>query len=700
MATDRGIFSVLRGVLGARSGDTAFADAARDRGDWLNAAKHYQEALAVEPGRADLWVQLGHALKESGDREGGLSAYLRANALDPRNSDTALQIGHVLKLLDRHPEVIEWYSRAVTWHPVQMPALRELVAMGVAPEKIEALIADGDRVQGEPIRRPNPQPGRLVWDVSSLLDPIAGGHEPGMDALWTAHIAASMCATGKAEACRLDPHAAAWMTSSDPTTLAAVLAGDRSAADAGVWSRPADLTAVTLLLPSIPAACMPTRVALALDIARNAAGPAVAVLVPSMSIWQQRAAVAATGQRERSIELLDALLAAASIVLVPSAYERGLIEGQISDERRAGRIFTLGMGTDVQPAASSARSLHLALLPEDDAELAGILGADRRRDKKERLAFVLPANMQAADARRLVDRHGAGGVDVEFLDTAAAAAALPQSDCILVPASRCDGDTWIVAAADAGVRVVASTASAACRARSALVADYEDLSDVERLSECWRALGERGPHLMRPQVEHWSSRIGDGMRASETGREVDPISLGRGVFASMARRGNGLAFRTSAAWGEPVAYGSPVAPQGARLRVPVRLWQDEPLQISFLIAAPMPTAGSLTVSLSAADQPPLELSAPLPREGWGWVRFACPLRTSHRVQLLDLRLSFLDDAGDAIGGDVVVAGLITYQASRDHLWHEFLDRASRGQVPELRSLRNWVRRQRPQRPAT
>ena len=57
-------------------------DQARDARNWLAAADAYGRALKIKPDRADLWVQLGHAKKESGDLPGAEAAYLQSIGMD------------------------------------------------------------------------------------------------------------------------------------------------------------------------------------------------------------------------------------------------------------------------------------------------------------------------------------------------------------------------------------------------------------------------------------------------------------------------------------------------------------------------------------------------------------------------------------------------------------------------------------------
>jgi cytochrome c-type biogenesis protein CcmH/NrfG len=58
----------------------ARADAMRDGRRWPDAAAAYQAVLDRAPQRAPIWVQLGHARKESGDLPAAEAAYRRAES--------------------------------------------------------------------------------------------------------------------------------------------------------------------------------------------------------------------------------------------------------------------------------------------------------------------------------------------------------------------------------------------------------------------------------------------------------------------------------------------------------------------------------------------------------------------------------------------------------------------------------------------
>lgn len=75
----------------------AQADAAQRRGEWAGAARLYKAALARNPRRADLWIQLGHCHKELQKWREAYQCYTEANAVE-MTAEGCLQLAHVLKL--------------------------------------------------------------------------------------------------------------------------------------------------------------------------------------------------------------------------------------------------------------------------------------------------------------------------------------------------------------------------------------------------------------------------------------------------------------------------------------------------------------------------------------------------------------------------------------------------------------------------
>ena len=103
-------------------------DAARDRQDWPEAARHYRLHLEAHPGDAGIWVQQGHALKEASDLAGAEAAYRQAAELAPRDHDIPLQLGHALKLQGRLEEAAAAYAASDRLAPVNHAA-EELAAL-------------------------------------------------------------------------------------------------------------------------------------------------------------------------------------------------------------------------------------------------------------------------------------------------------------------------------------------------------------------------------------------------------------------------------------------------------------------------------------------------------------------------------------------------------------------------------------------
>jgi Tfp pilus assembly protein PilF len=105
-------------------------DRARDSRDWGRAARRYKAALRLNPAMTGIWVQYGHALKESGRRPAAETAYRRALMQDHHNAETHLQLGHLLKLEGRHNEAAVEYATAHVLDPALDDAAQELRELG------------------------------------------------------------------------------------------------------------------------------------------------------------------------------------------------------------------------------------------------------------------------------------------------------------------------------------------------------------------------------------------------------------------------------------------------------------------------------------------------------------------------------------------------------------------------------------------
>src|SRR4051794_25479708 len=84
----------LRHTLkGRRESIITRADRALAIGQYKLAARLYRKALDRNPKRSEIWVQLGHALKELGNPTGAETAYRAASARNPAAADPHLQLG-------------------------------------------------------------------------------------------------------------------------------------------------------------------------------------------------------------------------------------------------------------------------------------------------------------------------------------------------------------------------------------------------------------------------------------------------------------------------------------------------------------------------------------------------------------------------------------------------------------------------------
>jgi tetratricopeptide (TPR) repeat protein len=134
----------------------AVANRARDAGEWGLAAQLYRKALDRDSHNPPIWVQYGHALKESGERrdpdkpaQAG-AAYRRALSLDPGVADTYLRLGHVLKLQGKTDEAHACYVHALALDTSMPYPLYELGALGWS----EPALAELQRLTGRQLLGP------------------------------------------------------------------------------------------------------------------------------------------------------------------------------------------------------------------------------------------------------------------------------------------------------------------------------------------------------------------------------------------------------------------------------------------------------------------------------------------------------------------------------------------------------------------
>ncbi len=140
----------------------ARADRARDAKDWRLAQVLYGEYLNQTPSDAAIWVQYGHACKESGDVRGAEGAYNRSLALAPDVADTHLQLGHALKLQGDVDRARGAYDQALQLDPSCPDVRREVDALAQPAVEIIPLVTSGEIGV-------SPNKNRNVFDGSDLI---------------------------------------------------------------------------------------------------------------------------------------------------------------------------------------------------------------------------------------------------------------------------------------------------------------------------------------------------------------------------------------------------------------------------------------------------------------------------------------------------------------------------------------------------
>jgi Tetratricopeptide repeat len=133
------------GLMRPKRSYISLADRARDAGQWELAAQLYRKALERNSRNPPIWVQYGHALKESGELQDpdklaqAEIAYRRALSLDPSTADSHVQLGHILKIQGKTDEAKAAYLRAFVLDPSMPYPLHELGELGWSETELSEL---------------------------------------------------------------------------------------------------------------------------------------------------------------------------------------------------------------------------------------------------------------------------------------------------------------------------------------------------------------------------------------------------------------------------------------------------------------------------------------------------------------------------------------------------------------------------------
>ncbi len=151
----------------------AKADAFRDARSWSDAAEAYRVALDADQGMPGIWVQYGHALKESGQHTEAERAYLQAIAIQD-DADTHLQLGHLHKIMGQRRRAEEDYLRALERQPDLADARTELGRLGWSGARLRTFLGKSGKSVGAQANL-----GAVVaFELSDLIDHLQRARYP------------------------------------------------------------------------------------------------------------------------------------------------------------------------------------------------------------------------------------------------------------------------------------------------------------------------------------------------------------------------------------------------------------------------------------------------------------------------------------------------------------------------------------------
>lgn len=672
------------------------ADGFRDCGDWIGAEDCYRRALELLPDRAAIWIQRGHALKESGRCQEGLACYLQADRLEPGNSDTALQIGHVLKILNRPTEAITWYERAASWVPPQQDAFVELEHLGYPTTPLRVLMDGADLDRSADTVTCSERRRLVFWDVSGFVDAQLAHRSPPLLDQWLIQLLDSMATEFSIHPCCLDPDTLSWRACPSPHMPGARFNFDALVTELIEHARGTGVVDAILVLPVMPTQVPASRIRFACDILRNTHDARYLLLVPPLaSVCEQprdHSRASTTGGLEDH-PLVDELLGLSASVLLADFCDCS----SLRDARNA-RAIPVHRADDnrlsvhkmeASPDLGGRRTFDLVVMPDDASELRSILSAYRLLATRRVVKLATTHSWDAVSSHSSAMAQAADDFAAAGISPSEAMEAMTSAAVVLVPASCRDRELWARLAADAGARVIASSAPGSVLTHCSLVTTLPDFTDTTRLAQRWLHLAGQ-PAADDFARGRWlpalTRALDDCVQPNQAGW-LPPIAIGD--FFSFAHGGTGLALRASRGWHEPAAYGSLLAAERGKLRLAVRPFSHSPVRIQFLFGSPEGSRYGMRVHATIDGTATGQVDLRTPAAGWGWGSLTLPLRPRSQRYIVDLDLQVLPTDAESNGAGVAVAGIFLYHESRDHVWFEFLERASRGEVREIRSIRAW-----------
>jgi hypothetical protein len=666
----------------------AAGDAARDQRDWATAAQSYHTAISIDSSRADIWVQLGHALKEGGNCAGGEDAYRRAWSLKPDTADTAMQLGHVLKLQGQLEEATRWYKTSMALGCNQREPVRELLALGVDRAELTTELLQ------EKMPRASPGASAIFWDATATLSEHESKRLGETSACWLLELIAAAGRAGLSAqlVCRDAEQFVILPKSSQCSLLMATasLPLARMTGTEGVH------TQVGLLLLVDPKPEDPFTLARQLQSAAVDLGFCVVLMLPtvmplSRPEWFAPDEVAECRAR------LRALLPVVPQVFVACDEDALLLRGLCRGEGITPPLFGI---LDFQPhgrprgrakVTTDHRSVWTVLQPRDKGEQRQLLAAWRQiGNRPATLILVPPARSSVPAQAEMLATFACEGTVVSLLSSSQDAIGdlLAASQHLLVPASREDSDSWIGFALRAGAPVMAAASRLVFAKWGSAIRDYIDWRDETVLARRWASSVATGAGDLETLLEGWGTAFAIASRSAKLAIPVSIPRLGIGVFqflgdppasAEANALVDGKRARCGVGWGRILPEGAELQDGPAMLRFLLEDLVDETLRYKFLVR----NIGDKPVDVTIAVDVSSVQTVPVPARGWLWID-QCSANPAVGSALGEVRVTL--GAASGIDARPLVVGFFIFPADADRYWFEFMDQVSQGRFPLL----HWI----------
>jgi len=108
------------------------ADTAMIGGDYVEAARLFDEILSADPENVPAWIGMGDAYSQLGEWDHAEPAFSEASELEPGSFDAQFGHGLALQMLDRLVDAVSAYHRALTIDPMSSEA-----SLGVATSYLQ-----------------------------------------------------------------------------------------------------------------------------------------------------------------------------------------------------------------------------------------------------------------------------------------------------------------------------------------------------------------------------------------------------------------------------------------------------------------------------------------------------------------------------------------------------------------------------------